>query len=122
MENPLNDGDPFNCYFDYDASGNNTIDFGFYDPDFISSTEDGLQDNPWLSIYPNPVGDELVIEGKLSGYRIELVDAVGRLISSVRASTTLHYMDVSSLSEGLYLIRIVDRQSQEVQTQKIIKQ
>ncbi len=119
---PLNDGDPFNCYFDYDASGNNTIDFGFYDPDFISSTEDQLQDNPWLSIYPNPVGDELVIEGKLSDYRIELVDAVGRLISSVRASTTLHYMNMSSLSEGLYLIRIVDRQSQEVQTQKIIKQ
>ena len=29
---PLNDGDPFDCYFDYDASGNNTVDFGFFDP------------------------------------------------------------------------------------------
>ncbi len=27
---PLNDGDPYNCYFDYDASGNNTVDFGFF--------------------------------------------------------------------------------------------
>ncbi|MEL6989918.1 MAG: SdrD B-like domain-containing protein, partial [Bacteroidota bacterium] len=25
---PLNDGDPFNCFFNYDASGNNTVDFG----------------------------------------------------------------------------------------------
>jgi hypothetical protein len=31
-EEPLNDGDPFNCYFAYDASGNNTVDFGFYNP------------------------------------------------------------------------------------------
>jgi len=30
---PLNDGDPYSCYFDYDASGNNTVDFGFYNPD-----------------------------------------------------------------------------------------
>ena len=32
---PLGDGDQFNCYFDYDASGNNTIDFGFFNPQFI---------------------------------------------------------------------------------------
>jgi len=27
---PLNDGDPFDCYFDCDASGINTVDFGFF--------------------------------------------------------------------------------------------
>lgn len=31
---PLGDGDPFNCYFNYDASGNNTVDFGFFNPNF----------------------------------------------------------------------------------------
>jgi hypothetical protein len=28
-DEPLNDGDPFDCLFDYDGSGNNTVDFGF---------------------------------------------------------------------------------------------
>ena len=37
-DEPLGDGDPFNCYFDYDASGNNTVDFGFYNPDYVSNT------------------------------------------------------------------------------------
>ena len=37
-DEPLGDGDPFNCYFDYDASGNNTVDFGFYNPDYASNT------------------------------------------------------------------------------------
>ena len=39
-EEPLNDGDPYNCYFNYDASGNNTVDFGFYNPDISSVNED----------------------------------------------------------------------------------
>tara|TARA_B110000459_G_C16611457_1_gene496403 strand:- start:105 stop:3299 length:3195 start_codon:yes stop_codon:yes gene_type:complete len=31
-DEPLNDGDPFDCLFDYDGSGNNTVDFGFFNP------------------------------------------------------------------------------------------
>ncbi|MFT6106712.1 MAG: hypothetical protein ACJATL_000948 [Rickettsiales bacterium] len=29
---PLEDGDSWNCYYDLDSSQNNTVDFGFYDP------------------------------------------------------------------------------------------
>ena len=31
-EEPLEDGDPFDCYFNYDANGNNSVDFGFFNP------------------------------------------------------------------------------------------
>ena len=31
-EEPLGDGDPFDCYFNYDANGNNSVDFGFFNP------------------------------------------------------------------------------------------
>lgn len=30
-DEPINDGDPFDCWFDTDAAGNMTVDFGFYD-------------------------------------------------------------------------------------------
>ncbi|MBK8623496.1 MAG: hypothetical protein IPN79_17485 [Saprospiraceae bacterium] len=56
---PLDDGDPFNCYFDYDASGNNTVDFGFYDPNINTSNEDPDFSDSGIRIYPVPVGDEL---------------------------------------------------------------
>ena len=38
-QEPLNDGDDFNCYFDYDASGNNTVDFGFFNPNAAGCTD-----------------------------------------------------------------------------------
>ena len=54
---PLNDGDPEDCIFDFDAGGNNTVDFGFYDPNAIDLDEDGFPDfadcddsNPDMSI------------------------------------------------------------------------
>ena len=31
-EEPLGDGDSFDCYFNYDANGNNSVDFGFFNP------------------------------------------------------------------------------------------
>ena len=31
-EEPMEDGDPFDCYFNYDANGNNSVDFGFFNP------------------------------------------------------------------------------------------
>ena len=46
---PLNDGDPFNCYFDYDAGGNNSIDFGFFNPNIT-------EENPTCQLLDIPTG------------------------------------------------------------------
>lgn len=35
-QEPLDDGDSYNCYFNYDASGNNTINFGFFNLDVVA--------------------------------------------------------------------------------------
>ena len=50
---PLNDGDPDGSLFDLDPAGNNTVDFGFYNPntddidgDGFSSSEDCDDFNP----------------------------------------------------------------------------
>ncbi|MEL6392846.1 MAG: sialate O-acetylesterase, partial [Bacteroidota bacterium] len=51
---PLDDGDPFSCLFNYDASGNNTIDFGFFDPN-VTSVSAGLTEEVGIQFYPNPV-------------------------------------------------------------------
>ena len=116
-DEPLNDGDPFNCYFDYDGSGNNTIDFGFFDPNTTSVFED---DDSRISIYPNPVSDILTIQGDLDLFKIELYNTVGRLVRSVQANHNIHNMEVSSLPAGVYILKIINRDSNQMKTQKLV--
>ena len=61
-DEPLDDGDPFNCYFDYDGSGNNTIDFGFFNPDITSTNGVGLANGDWMQVAPNPARHSITIQ------------------------------------------------------------
>ena len=121
-EEPLNDGDPFNCFFNYDASGNNSVDFGFFNPDITSVGDDIASHENWLKISPNPAQDELTIEGDLSLYQIELFDTVGKLQCKITPSSTTHTIDISSLPKGIYLIKIINKINQIAITQKVVKQ
>jgi len=42
---PLEDGDPEDCIFDYDPAGNNSVDFGFYNPNVNDVDGDGFTDS-----------------------------------------------------------------------------
>lgn len=118
-EEPLDDGDPFNCYFDYDASGNNTIDFGFFNPDVTTSTDDLAE--KWIEIYPNPALNELIIESNVDLYQIELSDAVGRLYRTINSTEDSQKIDISMLPQGLYFIRVFDRKNTLIEVKKIVK-
>lgn len=58
----LNDGDFFNCYFNYDVSGNNIIDFGFFNFNVMVVLEVNLY---WVKLFFNLVIYELRFEGNL---------------------------------------------------------
>lgn len=117
---PLNDGDPFNCYFDYDASGNNTIDFGFFNPDITSV--DQVTNQNGLKIFPNPTNDKFTIEGNLAQYQIELSDAVGRSLRSINTNESSHTIDISTLPKGLYILKIKNKHNELIEIKKVIKQ
>lgn len=116
---PLNDGDPFNCYFNYDASGNNTIDFGFFNPNVTAVSE---ANSHWVKLFPNPATHELRLEGNLGQYQIELFDSVGRLQQRRKLIGTTQTIDISSLPIGLYVIKILDERNNLIDAQKIVKQ
>ena len=121
-EEPLNDGDPFNCYFNYDASGNNTVDFGFYNPDISPVKEELKSDDPWIQIFPMPVGNEVTIRGNLGLYQLELYDGVGQLLLKIDTNGSSYTMDISSFPAGPYFIKTTNKAINRSQMHKLLKQ
>ncbi|MEO0627699.1 MAG: T9SS type A sorting domain-containing protein, partial [Bacteroidota bacterium] len=118
---PLDDGDPFSCLFNYDASGNNTIDFGFFDPN-VTSVSAGLTEKVGIQFYPNPVVDQITITGKLSEFEIEIADALGRIWLKINPSGISQTLDLSGLPSGLYVLRALHSLSNRIESQKLIKE
>ncbi len=116
---PLNDGDPEDCIFNYDAGGNNTVDFGFYDPLF-SSTEEQLIGK--LKVYPNPTSNSITIEGEEILHQIELFDVIGKRQIYVRPNEPLYTLDISDLPKGMYVLSVLSGLSNSMQSQIIIKE
>jgi hypothetical protein len=63
---------------------------------------------PFLSVYPNPVKNELTL--KLNGPPsdnevVEIIDVAGRVMKQVRLVSSAQTIDVSKLPAGLYTLR-----------------
>ncbi|MGB0770540.1 MAG: PEP/pyruvate-binding domain-containing protein [Flavobacteriaceae bacterium] len=67
-------------------------------------------------IYPNPVQNILYVEGNSGAYSIEIYSLIGHLVKTV---SNANEIDVSLLSQGIYLIRI--RNENISTTQRFIK-
>jgi len=120
-EEPLNDGDPFNCYFNYDASGNNTVDFGFFNPD-ISAVNEGQQtDADWIQIFPSPVLNTFTIKGNWRNCQIEIYDSVGRLLRRIDTNESSVTIDISSFPAGLYFVKTTNQTNHLIKVQKVVK-
>lgn len=71
-----------------------------------------------LNIYPNPVHDELRIEGELQSTftQMILMNDVGEVIQT---STFRNTWDVSNIPNGMYLLKLIQKDGNEI-TRKII--
>ena len=67
-------------------------------------------------IYPNPVQNILYVKGNSEAYSIEIYSLIGQLVKTV---SNANEIDVSLLSQGIYLIRI--RNDNISTTQRFIK-
>lgn len=93
--------------------GNST----YFDNIKISSNNAGINNvnNINVSIYPNPASDKLNIEGE-GIQMVEMFDLNGR---SVLTSQRAGQIDLSNLSEGVYVVRVIAADG--VRTEKIVK-
>jgi len=60
-----------------------------------------------LSIFPNPANSTLTVQyNTQSDYKIEVLDIQGKVFLTENVSENLQVLDISSLSEGVYFVRI----------------
>jgi Secretion system C-terminal sorting domain len=84
----------------------------------------GLQENEItsLGLYPNPASDYLEIQlpsTQTIPQRYEITDSNGRLLDSGMIDATNNRIDIRTLSDGIYLMKI--QSEQEIRTGRFIK-
>jgi hypothetical protein len=84
----------------------------------------GLNNGNNVTIYPNPAQRLLNID--LSGFKgateIRLFDINGRQVINQKANLTNNQLNVSKLYKGIYLVKVLDRNSNVMVTKKFIKE
>ncbi len=66
----------------------------------------------WLSVYPNPASDRLVVETVVHGLiqpELRLVSTLGDVVSVLEMSGARVEFSLSGLSNGIYFIQLVDK-------------
>jgi hypothetical protein len=76
-------------------------------------------ENEYLSFYPNPAQQYIVVQQKDVQYSIRNVN--GQILLSGKTTLDNEKTDVSSLSSGIYFIQFLDEKNQQNITQKLIK-
>src|SRR5690606_16224406 len=85
----------------------------------VTGVQDLLKEG--IAIYPNPVHEHLAIElNKESQAIIYVSDAGGNVVLAKRLKPSVNQMDFTSLSSGLYFIKI--QLADKVLYQKVVKQ
>lgn len=74
-----------------------------------------------VTVYPNPLNDKITVAGINPGNRLSITDVTGRVVSATVANNTIQHIDMSTLSNGLYLLHVVSDNS-SVTTVKLVKQ
>lgn len=75
-----------------------------------------------IDIYPNPVTNEFTIVGELGLYEIEILDMNGQVYQIINSGGNAYTIDISTLPQGLYFIRVVNMTNNLLYAQMIIKE
>ena len=127
------EGNTFTLVFHY-PSGTGILILSYIDGECYAETEvvigldsisppTGIKENPQATatIYPNPAHNTLTVESASPIREITVYDMTGRAVAvETRCTTSLQYnINVSSLSTGIYLVKVVTANGTE--TAKFVK-
>ena len=96
--------------------GANPIDIGCYEYQSTTSTYQPLA-NKSFYISPNPFDQQINIQTELKHFYISILNLKGNLLSN----SSSKIINTSALSSGVYFIKILDKETDTFEIQKIIK-
>lgn len=82
----------------------------------VKETENSMN----LKFYPSPVKDNLTVESSGTIKILELFDFQGKLMRKISVDSETYNLDMSSCSQGIYIIHVITRDRNFIQ--KIIKE
>jgi len=77
-------------------------------------------EKPLFSVYPSPATETLNVRSEAKLQTIELIDALGKKVLTVRPNSNRSQLDIAMLPSGIYLLRATD--GQRLYTQKVVKE
>lgn len=94
--------------------GTNLLTQGFHQPELLVTAITNIVDNAGVTVFPNPTADFVQIQFDKTNENniIELFSAEGKLVLSQQTnSNTLVQIDMSTYSNGTYMLTIKDKSS-----------
>ena len=73
-------------------------------------------------IYPNPSFDYLTIIGSLGNHSVDIIDLTGRKMITTEMKTNSFQFDISILTQGVYLLRVIDKENGCTEIIKFLKE
>jgi hypothetical protein len=106
----------------YDVSKRNDLFQDSWRFFFVNGVATGINniDEQFVSIYPNPATYNVNVSSKENLMAIELFNSSGQFIKSIKCDSHSQIIDLSDVTEGLYILNI--KTSTGFFTKKIIKQ
>jgi hypothetical protein len=74
-----------------------------------------------VNLYPNPNTGQFTIAGVEKGMMIEVYDYTGRKVSIISAADVTVHLDIENEPNGVYLVRILDKDGNLVSEKKVVK-
>ena len=74
-----------------------------------------------ISFYPNPTEGIFEISGSLAGYTLEIIDALGEVYRNMVVVSNFTSINITDLPDGIYLIRVKNKQNEQLWVEKVLK-
>ena len=106
-------------------SGSAILTQGFHQPNLMITSVKDLAKDISVNIYPNPTSEIVHVElnDYLTGFQLVLSDNSGRILTTKASlsSDSIHQFDLSGFASGIYFLRVINGDQQNLKTFKIIK-
>ncbi|MEO0470247.1 MAG: T9SS type A sorting domain-containing protein [Bacteroidota bacterium] len=104
-------------------AGTITLTQGFHQPELqATSVEELASSLGTITVYPNPTTGRITIEREKAGQlNLMLLDVSGRVVLQKGFSVLVSDLDLSQLSQGIYILRMSDgeRSARSIRIQKL---